>query len=61
MDTINRIEVWFKDGLFRAFPDVTKIEESDDSYMVAFGQSGTHTARIFKDAINFMEFMESEN
>lgn len=56
-----RYEVWFKDGLFRGFPQVDKhgIEEENNIMTFTFGDSDPkHKARINLDNVNFIEIME---
>lgn len=57
----NRVEIWFKSGLFRAFPNVVSFEEDDDKYIVMFGKNRIDKGLIYKNSIEFMEFMESDN
>ena len=61
IEKFNRIEVWFKSGLFRALPNVVSYEEDDEKYVVLFGKDRLDTGVIYKSAIEFLEFMESEN
>ena len=54
---MSRLEIWFSNGLFRAFPkvdDESKIEKDGYLYF-AFGKSGTHTACVNLKQVNFME------
>ena len=55
-----RIEVWFADGLFRAFPNVKKdtYKVSDSGAFIMFEFGGGHIAKINLKKVNFMEEME---
>lgn len=62
---MGRIEVWFKDGLFRAFPNVTMmhIRKDDNVLAIKFGGNeaegkAQHQASINLDAVNFFEIMD---
>lgn len=52
-----RIEVWFTDGLFRAFPNVTECVMRDTYLHIIF--AGGHEANIYVDKVNFMEYWET--
>lgn len=60
-DKIMRIEVWFKDGLFRAFPEVDSktIEKKDGILTFNFGANRgndhCHVANINLENVNFFE------
>lgn len=57
-----RIEVWFSNGNFRAFPKVKEetVEVEGDKVTFTFGKSGTHEAILFLEKIDFMEKMTEE-
>ena len=56
---VNRIEIWFNNGLFRAYPDVDQETiNGDDSYLT-FKFSG-NIALIELHNVNFIEFMYDE-
>ena len=58
---ITRIEDWFNDGLFRAFPEVkSETIRNEDPYTLTFQFKGGHLAELNKSKINFIEFMEEE-
>lgn len=52
-----RLEVWFSNGLFRAFPHVVvdTIETEESMVTFEFGESGTHSVYLNLDNVNFME------
>ena len=59
-----RIEVWFNNGLFRAFPKVNEksLDENDDGILnkviaFEFGEN-KHKALISTRNVNFIEFMD---
>lgn len=52
---MNRVEIWFKNGDFKAFPEVTKFDARGDRIMIQFGDD--HVAIVFKPSINFIELM----
>ena len=56
-----RIEVWFKSGLFRAFPDVELDSVIREGGETQFIFSGGHAACIQDENVNFMETMYNEN
>lgn len=60
---VNRVEVWFNNGEFRAFPGVIgetiKIELGYLSFR--FGGEHNHLAIIQMTKVNFIEMMEDEN
>lgn len=53
-----RVEVWFSNGLFRAFPEVRMdtFKEKDDE--ISFHFKSDHVAKIMRKNIDFMEIME---
>ena len=54
-----RVEIWFKDGLFRAFPYVkpgTVDRRKDDTLCFQFGNE--HEAIINMSNVNFIEIMD---
>lgn len=56
-----RIDIWFKNDLFRAFPDVqvdTVERRSNGTIYFRFGND--HEAIIYESAINCMEIMYQE-
>ena len=56
---MKRLEVWFNNGLFRAFPKVTEMRFIDEgkTIEITFGD-GKHKTRINYNNINFYELME---
>ena len=61
MDKLQRIEVWFRDGLYRAFPNVecsTVKRLTDGTMCFKFGNN--HEAIIYESTINFIEIMDQE-
>lgn len=59
MDKVQRVEIWFKDGLFRAFPYVipdTVERKKDGSLYFKFGNE--HEAIINMSNVNFIEIMD---
>lgn len=58
---ITRIEVWFSNELFRAFPEVRpETLRNDDPYVITFQFKGGHLAEINKSNVNFIEYMEEK-
>ena len=57
-----RLEVWFKDGLFRAFPNVEResARMNEENNMLGFKFAGGHEATINLNNVNFMEEMEEK-
>ena len=60
-----RIEVWFNNGLFRAFPKVKKetliAEDKNQRELTFVFGGGEHEAVINMENVNFIEVMENEN
>lgn len=59
MEKEQRVEIWFKDGLFRAFPYVkpgTVDKRKDGTLYFIFGNN--HEAIINMSNINFIEVMD---
>ena len=58
--TLKRVEIWFNNGLFRAFPNVL----GDTIYMdnktgrMSFIFGNDHEARIILSNVNFIEIMD---
>lgn len=52
-----RLEVWFNNGLFRAFPHVVvdTIETGESMVTFEFWESGTHSVCLNLNNVNFME------
>jgi len=59
-----RIECWFTNGLFRAFPEVDpeslEEKEVEEKEVIAFIFKGGHIANINKNNVNFIEIMEEQ-
>lgn len=55
-----RMEIWFKDGLFRAFPYVKQdtVEIRDDGTLNFVFGNGEHEAIINMSNVNFIEIMD---
>ena len=58
-----RIEVWFNNGLFRAYPFVNKfsMEKTDTTLVFEFGPLEKHEAYINLNNVNFIEYMPEED
>lgn len=58
-----RVEVWYTNGLFRAYPKVDelsiKMEEKDRFMSFTFGEHN-HSACINMDNVNFIEYMNED-
>ena len=55
---MKRIEVWFNNGEFRAFPKVTELKWSDDGHFLYVKFGGDHKAHINATSANFIEMMD---
>lgn len=53
-----RVEIWFKDGLFRVFPYVKPgtVKRDDSTLYLTFGND--HEAIINMSNVNFIEIMD---
>ena len=60
MNKKQRIEVWFRDGLFRAFPNVERSTVKIIDGTMCFNFGNNHEAIIYESAINFIEIMDQE-
>ena len=56
---INRVEVWFNNGLFRAFPEVSSFKFTDGRLEIIFGKHN-NLAMINLNNVNFYELMYVE-
>lgn len=57
---MERIEVWFTNGLFRAYPNVKPLTIKENEKEITFEFVGGHTIWLNKDNINFIERMDEE-
>jgi len=55
-----RFEVWFNNGLFRAFPnvDTNTIKRTNEYLSFIFGKNQDHRANINMNNVNFLEEMK---
>lgn len=58
-----RIEIWFNNELFRAYPFVDKysIEKNDNELTFRFGPFTKHDAYVNLNNVNFMEYIPEED
>ena len=57
---MRRIEIWFNNGLFRAFPNVQESTIRKDGEFLIFVFGHDHVANINLSNVNFIEeFMEA--
>ena len=54
---MQRLEVWFNNGLFRAFPHVTEMTFKEEAKMALIIFGGDHKSVINLDNVNFYELM----
>ena len=59
---MKRIEIWFNNGLFRAYPKVVdyKFDDTDRRMAMTFGEH-KHTAFVNLENVNFIEVMDDED
>jgi hypothetical protein len=55
---MKRIEVWFSNGEFRAFPKVTELKWSEDGRFLFVKFGSGHKANINIANTNFVEMMD---